>query len=169
MNMKFFSLFVIAILALSAVNIVNVSAYSHGDVRANQVGYISTYGGHQKLYYTNNPNVSSACMIGYGDWNFISQTDNWPRRFYDTDRTYSDGSDCRDEICWNQSFNSENTFKFFLSINLWSTTNTWTLDNVDYSKGILVVSDSKNKDQWATVYWTDNYSRSRTSYFEYNH
>jgi hypothetical protein len=113
--------------------------------------------------------VSSAWEIGYGAWNKIMQTDNWPRRFYDTDRTYRDGSDCRDEICWNQSFNSENTFKFFLNIMLWSETNTWTLYNVDYSKGILVVSDSKNRDQWATVYWTDNYRTPHTTYFEYNH
>jgi hypothetical protein len=179
MKMKIFSLFVIAIMALSAVNIVNVSAYSHGDVRADQIGYISTYGGYQYLCYTNDPDLSWDSIGGWDtfptniSFGVIEQTDNWARVFFDTNWNYRDIYKAQVpwqrgyRINWSPLFNSKHTFRFYLDIQGWSGTNGWRIDNVDYSKGILVVSDSKNRAQWADVFYTDTSGNKLKSYFEY--
>jgi hypothetical protein len=107
-------------------------------------------------------------MSDYREGSFIERKNNEARIFFDINRTYHDASDGY-RMDWNHSFNSEHIFKFYLDICMYSETNGWIINNVDWSKGLLVVSDTWLAQQWAHVYYYDINGNARKEYFKYKH
>jgi hypothetical protein len=151
-------LFLIAILAISTIGTIsaaNTDSYSHSDIRANQIGYISLRLVDQSVFFKNDQSQK---------YSHITRNDDLARIFYDINRTYQSSDQV---INWDHSFNSKHTFIFFLRITCYSDTNGWIINYVDWSKGLLVVSDAYYAEQWAHVYYYDTNGNARKEYFLY--